>query len=360
MELNDDGTVLAFYARVERFPAVLNVVIMGNGQDYCEVMCQDLIGAKNVVFINEKDHLKSNFARLADLVLHKISRETGWSFFRQRYFESYLCGAFLPDAPRLLFVFFDSNPHSRDTFFLSYLKEKCQAKLILYVMNPTTAIALDPALCRHFYDAVFTVYARDADVFGWRRLSHLYSRAPDCASSGDRRYKSDVFFAGRAKDRLPSLLRLYEFLTSRQVKCDFHICDVDEKDMLYAGDITYNQWLPYPDMLRRMQHSKCVLEMLQRPGEGPTLRMIEAVVYNKKILTNDAGASENPFYDARFMHIFDVPGNLDLRFIRDETEPDFAYRGEYSAWNLIKALDELFPADGYSDERQNGERHGRF
>ncbi len=321
-------------------PAVLNYAILGNGKDYCAVMCQDLIGAGNVYFINERDHLPSKIAKLKDLVLHKISRETGLSFFRSGYFESYLCGAPLADVRNLRFVFFDSNPHARDLFFLKYLKKEYQAKLILFVMNPTTTIALDPDLCRQFYDAVFTVYARDAEAFGWRLLPHLYCRQQDRIIPKETRYETDVFFAGRAKKRLHILHRLYEHLTSHDLSCDFHISDVKEKEMLYAGEIAYNQWLSYPEMIRRMQRSRSVLEILQRPGEGPTLRMIEAIVYNKKIMTNDAGASGNPFYDKRFMHIFDVPENLDPGFIRDTGEPDYRYQDEYSAWNLIRAIEE--------------------
>lgn len=308
-------------------------------------MCQDLIGAENVLFINERDHLHSNFAKLTDLVLHKISRETGWSFFRSGYFESYLCGAFLPDTSNLRFVIFDSNPHARDKYFLNYLKKEYRAKLILYVMNPTSTIPLEPDLWRRFYDAVFTVYARDAEAFGWRLMHHLYSRRPEKRFPDEAGQETDVFFAGRAKDRLQILHRLYEYLTNQDISCEFHISDVPQKEMTYPDGITYNQWLPYTELIRRMQRSKCILEILQRPGEGPTLRMIEGIVYNKKIITNDAGASVNPFYDKRFMHIFDIPENLDPGFIRNAIEPDYRYQGEYSAWNLIRAIEDIFTQD---------------
>jgi hypothetical protein len=319
---------------------------MGNGKDYCEVMCQDLSGADNVLFINERDHLPSHLAKLTDLVLQKISRETGLSFFRSGYFKSYLCGASLPDARNLRFVFFDSNPHARDRFFLEYLKKEYRAKLILYVMNPTSAIPLDPDLCRHFYDAVFTVYARDAEAFGWRLMHHLYSRKPEKMFPGDAGHETDVFFAGRAKNRLQILHKLFGYLTNHDMSCEFYISDVAKNEMTHTDGITYNQWLPYAELIRRMQRSKCVLEILQRPGEGPTLRMIEGIVYNKKIITNDAGASDNPFYDKRFMHIFDTPENLDPDFIRNAAEPDYRYQEEYSAWNLLGAIEELFDQDG--------------
>ena len=116
--------------------------------------------------------------------------------------------------------------------------------------------------------------------------------------------------------------------------------------MRYADDINYNKWLPYKEVLRRMRRSRCVLEILQRPGEGPTLRMVEAFVYNKKIITNDAGATANPFYDERFIQIFDAPKNLDPSFIKDDIEADYHYRGEYSAMNFLKLIDEYLATCG--------------
>jgi hypothetical protein len=77
---------------------------------------------------------------------------------------------------------------------------------------------------------------------------------------------------------------MYKFLVSHDIKCDFHIVEVDKKEMRYADDIKYNKWLPYKEVCRRMSRSRCLLEILQKPGEGPTLRMVEAIVYKKKSL----------------------------------------------------------------------------
>lgn len=327
-------------------------VIMGNGTEYCEAMCSEIIGRGNVVFINEVNNLKSNFGKLLDVILQKVSNKTKLSFFRSVYFESYFCGASVPDGENIRFVFFDSNAHARDESFLKYIKNKYKAKLVLYVMNPTSTIPLDQRLCSNFYDSVFTIFEQDANSYGWHPYNHLYAKIPDVKPTDESEYDADVFFIGRAKNRLQNILRTYEFLVSHDIKCDFHISDVDKKDMRYSGDIIYNNWLPYKEVLRRMRRSKCLLEVLQRPGEGPTLRMVEAIVYNKKIITNDARASGNPFYDERFIQIFDDPKNIKLSFIKDDIQPDYYYQGEYSAKNFLKRIDEHFAADNKLPEKK--------
>ncbi|MFZ3155941.1 MAG: hypothetical protein WA124_00360 [Smithella sp.] len=96
-----------------------------------------------------------------------------------------------------------------------------------------------------------------------------------------------------SKNRLRKIIHTYEFLVSHDIKCDFHIFEVNEKEKRYSNGINYNKWLPYKEVLKRMHRSRCVLEILQKPGEGPTIRSTEAIVYNKKIITNDAGAAAN-------------------------------------------------------------------
>jgi len=212
-------------------------------------------------------------------------------------------------------------------------------------MNPTSAIDLDQELCNNYYDSVFTVYANDADHYRWHTSNHIYSKIPDIKPSEYDGYDADVFFIGRAKKRLQKILHTYEFLASHDIKCDFHIVDACEKEKRYANKINYSKWLPYKEVLKRMCRSKCVLEILQKPGEGPTLRTTEAIVYNKKIITNDAESMANPFYDNRFVHIFDIPENINLSFIKEDIEPHYNYNGEYSANNFLKRVEEILFKD---------------
>jgi len=327
--------------QAEKAFVVKDFVIMGNATDYCEVMCSEIIGRENVLFINKANNFKSNLVKSLDLLLQKVSTKTSLSLFPSFRFKSYFCGAPVPERKDICFVIFDSNSHARDKIFLEYIRKKYNAKLVLYAMNPTSAIELNPELCSNFYDSVFTVSAKDADYYGWHACNHIYAKIPGAEASEDNGYDADVFFIGRAKNRLPNILRTYEFLASYDIKCDFHIVEVDKKEMRYADDINYNKWLPYKEVLRRMCQSRCVLEILQKPGEGPTLRTIEAIVYNKKIITNDLGAVSNPFYDDKFVHIFDVPGNINLSFIKNGFEPCYNYQEEYSASNFLKRVEEI-------------------
>ena len=318
---------------------------MGNATEYCEVMCNEITGRENVLFINSANNFKLNIAKSLDLLLQKISTKTNLPIFPAHRFRSYLCGVSIPEGKNICFIFFDSNAHARDKIFLKHIRDKYEAKLVLYVMNPTSAIELNPELCSNYYDSVFTIFTNDADYYGWHTCNHIYSKIPEKKPSGDDGYDADVFFIGKAKNRLRKIIHTYEFLVSHDIKCDFHIFEVNEKEKRYSNGINYNKWLPYKEVLKRMHRSRCVLEILQKPGEGPTLRSTEAIVYNKKIITNDAGAAANPFYDDQFVHIFDIPENINLGFIKKESEPNYNYQGEYSAINFLKRVEEILFQD---------------
>jgi hypothetical protein len=333
--------LLIILKQAEQAIVLTYFVIMGNATEYCEVMCREIIGRKNVLFINKANNLKSDITQSLDLLFQKVSTKTNISFFPSFRFKSYFCGAFIPEENDLCFIFFDSNAHSRDKIFLKYIRDKYKAKFVLYVMNPTSAIELDRELCTNYYDLVFTVYANDADYYGWHTSNHIYSKIPDIKPSPCNGYDADVFFIGRAKNRLQKILHTYKFLVSHDIKCDFLIVDADEKEKRYASDIHYSKWLPYKEVLKRMCRSRCVLEILQKPGEGPTLRTTEAIIYNKKIITNDVDAATNTFYNNRFVHIFDIPENINLNFIKDDSEPHYNYDGEYSANNFLKRIEEI-------------------
>jgi hypothetical protein len=330
---------------------VAEFVIMGNAHEYCEVMCSDIIGKKDVVFINKPNNLKSNFGKLLDFLFQKLSEEAKLSLFPSIRYKSYFCGAAVPDGEDIRFIFFDSNAHAKDEAFLKYIRNKYKAKLVLYVMNPASAMELNPELCSNFYDSIFTVFSNDADSYGWNVCKHIYAKIMLEEPARYDGYDTDVFFAGRAKNRLQNILRTYKFLVSHDIKCDFHIFGVDKRQMRYDDDIKYNKWMPYKELLKRMRRSRCILEILQKHGEGPTLRMVEAIVYNKKIITNNETAAANQFYDERFVQIFDTPENLSLNFIKNDIEPDYHYRGEYSAINFLKSIEEhLSGHDKFSEK----------
>lgn len=152
---------------------------------------------------------------------------------------------------------------------------------------------------------------------------------------------SDLFFAGKCKDRLPMILEICKRLTQKGVKCDFCLTHVPVEDRVEIDGITYlDAFMPYKEMLFRSANTKCILELSQGGVEGFTSRFFEALMYNKKLITNNAIVKTTKFYDERFIKYFEKTEEIDADFILEQTDVEYNYDDEYSPKRLLELIEE--------------------
>ena len=89
---------------------------------------------------------------------------------------------------------------------------------------------------------------------------------------------------------------IFELLTRKGVKCEFFINGVKEEDKRFGDRIHYNQVLNYDVILRKIEKTNVLLELLQEGMDTHTLRYPEAVSYGKKLITNNAGVVREKSY----------------------------------------------------------------
>ena len=82
-------------------------------------------------------------------------------------------------------------------------------------------------------------------------------------------------------------------------------------------------------------------DLLQPNQKMQTIRYFEAVVYNKKLLTNNPYIYDLPFYDSRYMKVFSRPEEIDVDWIRKKESIHYDYNNEFSPCNLVNVLDAL-------------------
>ena len=186
------------------------------------------------------------------------------------------------------------------------------------------------------FDAVITYDREDAAAFGYAYVDIPIWRSEAPAPDVD----SDIYFCGRDKQRADLLYSVYNRLRAAGLKCRYHV--VGSLDSDYARqDITFTDWVPYPDVVAELRASGCVLEMIAAQNRGATLRYKEAVMYNKKLLTNNPDLEELPYYDPRYMHFFQTAEDIDIEWLRRGDAVDYAYRGEFSAEQFLKNVSEV-------------------
>lgn len=115
----------------------------------------------------------------------------------------------------------------------------------------------------------------------------------------------DVFFIGKDKGRLNLLIDIAKKLTEMGLKCKFIVLGDSHKNKIHSPHIEYiDKMVKYPVILEYISKSKCLLELLQDGAVGQTYRTLEAISYNKILLTNNVSIKDSDIFDPNYIHIF--------------------------------------------------------
>ena len=151
--------------------------------------------------------------------------------------------------------------------------------------------------------------------------------------------KSDVFFAGRAKNRLSMLIECYDHLTSIGQQCLFFILDAPVTEKKVRKGIIYaNEPMSYRTMLEYIINSKCILDINQEGAIGFTSRFLEAIIYNKLLLTNTPSVRFHSLYNEKFIKVFNNTKEIKSSFFQQADSVDYNYNGEFSPISFLDTL----------------------
>ena len=228
--------------------------------------------------------------------------------------------------------------------FLTYIRSRFQdAKICFLFSNPVGNYNLSKVKrFSGFYDAIITFAKDDADRYGFLYSDSIPMRLPDRDTSIP--IVNDVFFVGANKGRLHKILSIYEKLTSQGLKCKFYIVDVPKENQLQDDGIIYNQRISYDEVLKQVQASRCVLEILQKGCNYVSIKTCEAIHYHKKLLTTNVSANESGLYNDQYIQIIKKVEDINASFVlKDVPDAEFESAGLVETYEpLIKFLDNYF------------------
>ena len=141
--------------------------------------------------------------------------------------------------------------------------------------------------------------------------------------------KFDFFFLGKTKDRHTEIEEIKNVLRSYGYSLKF----------LELNDIDIP--IPYEENIRYVLESKCVVDIVQKQQCGMTMRPIEALLYKKKLLTNNVNISKYDFYNPNNVFIYgrdsigDLPHFLSIPY--EEIDENIVNKYTVSGW--LKAFE---------------------
>lgn len=104
----------------------------------------------------------------------------------------------------------------------------------------------------------------------------------------------DVFFVGKDKHRYEKLILLKNKIDAMGLRTDFRIIKDSTSN---SQKKEYSNPIPYSEVINKIQKSNCILEILQTNQSGMSLRVMEALFFNKKLITNNIRLLDNHKYD---------------------------------------------------------------
>ena len=135
-------------------------------------------------------------------------------------------------------------------------------------------------------------------------------------------------------ERLQTLHALYDKLSGK-ASCTFYINGVDKKNATKEG-IIYNHPLSYAEVVELVQQNNIIVEIINGIQTGNTLRLKEAVCYNKCLLSNNKNIISSPYYNPAYMQMFDSVDEININIFSKNV--NYNYRGEFSPKLLMNII----------------------
>ena len=291
-----------------------NFVIISSSSDYYDAAYHDITHLSNVDYIRDLFETSNIFLK----IFFKINYYFQGKMFPRNPLRSILNrflfkSKFDNDYP-ICFVFTERVLFLYNYGFIDFLRTSHpNAKFVCYLQD------LGETIENVNLNSIFNEFdlSISYDKFEAKKYNILYYPTPYSIYPFKEKKnlpQSDVFFVGRAKNRLNDIIKSYEKLTQMGLSCDFHITDVDPNNQKYSEFINYNSRLTYEENLEHIMNTKCIFEVMQKGASGYTLRTWEAIFYGKLLLTNNKVINQAPFYKKKYIFVYETPEDFDERF----------------------------------------------
>lgn len=175
-----------------------------------------------------------------------------------------------------------------------------------------------------FADIIYTYDKDDANKYGLKFHRDAYSIQSKMLLKSDFT-QSDINFCGKAKDRYRDILEIYDSAIANGLQCDFNVVGLPDEELVQRRDMEKPRFMPYLEYLQRIQKTNCLLELPQGDSTQYTLRPWEAIAYGKKVLTKNRELINEPFYDPKYIQVYESVEDIDWEWVKRREVVDYRY-----------------------------------
>lgn len=208
-------------------------------------------------------------------------------------------------------IMFDSFENTDVIKFIKSIHP--QARMIVYYNNPIHNESLLQSVKQEDCE-IWSFDLEDCHKYGLQHNPQFYFKQLSFRDEiiPQKDYTSDVFFVGKDKNRLSLLMDLYTDLHQKKIKTKFivvkdkHKKYTDKQRRFLGQPISYRQCIEY------VKNCNCVLDIVQNGQVGMTRRVMEAMFFNKKLITNDIAIENMSFFDKQNVFVLNEENKYGL------------------------------------------------
>ena len=211
------------------------------------------------------------------------------------------------------------------------LRKKPDMRIIAWYRNPVVKSINPDEFTRHNCE-VWSFDEADCAKYGMQYNTQYYYNDIQQKESP---IKFDILFIGTDKGRTEKLLEFKEIFDHAGISNYFHITagkrNVNENYRYLFKDV-----IPYTKIIEYIFESKAILDFVAKKQSGLTLRPLESIFFQKKLITNDSTMRQRDFYCMENIFILGEDPIENLKeFINSPYKPidkDIVNRYDFDSW----------------------------
>lgn len=238
------------------------------------------------------------------------------------------------------------HPVLDNPVYISGIRRKYHVKVVLTLHNrvknkqhPVIGVNHRLEDIRELVDLITTDEPEDAALYD---MPYIPNPIFNMYSGKQIKVKNDLCFCGADKGRFDTIKEIAKLSRKAGVLADLKIAN---NAKYHVDGIEFISWQTYPETILQDLRANCILEVLQPGQNGYSLRMEEAVMLNKKLLTNNPLVKESKYYNPRYIYCFQKTNEIDWDFVKERIDVDYHYEGEYSGLYFIEQVKRMLKGD---------------
>lgn len=309
--------------------------------DYYEKIFSDIDKHSEILLIKNKVKISllNRFRlRVAKSLEKRIESNKCARFLYNKYLNSFysIYPIFLKEKIETVilldnFTFFD------DTRFHNFLKKYSKKVKIVSINYNVIKTDDSAAQMSRMFDYNFAFDDDNCLKYGFYHFTGIYS-SPNKVINNQ---KQTLFFLGINKNRYRLLKEISIYLNKQSLKTNFTIIDNLMDNSFEDGFIIQNHRESYNNTINKLLDSNCILDIITDQQSGLSLRVVEAIIYGKRLLTNNVNILKSPYYNPNYMKYFNKVEEIDIEFLKDLSPVDYSYNKDFSPINLVKRINDL-------------------